>query len=101
MSLLEHVSDISEHVPGWTVIVLTITLIAMLLGGRILDIMDTVSHGVEKHVNQTIGEYMVNYDYRQLARNVWSAVAGVLVIVVILFWIGKAVNALRRGGEEL
>jgi hypothetical protein len=109
VSLLESLLDIGESVPGWTVIVLTGILIALLIGGRILDIMDTTVTGVESKIrnvtvdveNTTLGAFMPDYGYKTLARGVWATVTSILAIVVTLFWISKAVNALRRGGEEL
>jgi hypothetical protein len=109
VSLLESLLDIGESVPGWTVIVLTGILVALLIGGRILDIMDTTVTGVESKIrnvtvdveNNTLGAFMPDYGYKTLARGVWATVTSILAIVVTLFWISKAVNALRRGGEEL
>jgi hypothetical protein len=109
VSLLESLLDIGESVPGWTVVVLTGILIALLIGGRILDIMDTTVTGVESKIrnvtvdveNNTLGAFMPDYGYKTLARGVWATVTSILAIVVTLFWISKAVNALRRGGEEL
>jgi hypothetical protein len=109
VSLLESLLDIGESVPGWTVVVLTGILVALLIGGRILDIMDTTVTGVESKIrnvtvdveNNTLGAFMPDYGYKTLARGVWATVTSILAIVVTLFWISKAVNALRRGGEEL
>ena len=107
MSWLERLADISETMPGWTVLLLTALLITLLIGGRILDIIDTVTVGVEARINQTeiggktLGNYTVDYGHRQIARGVWATVTSILAIVVTLFWVGKAVNALKRGGEVI
>jgi len=110
VSILESLLDIGESIPGWTVIVLTGILVALLIGGRILDIMDTTVTGVESKIrnvtvdvenNNTLGAFMPDYGYKTLARGVWATITSILAIVVTLFWISKAVNALRRGGEEL
>jgi hypothetical protein len=103
-------SEASESIPGWTVIVLTAILATLLIAGRFLDILDTTTAGIEARVrgvvvnpetNETLGVYMPDYGYRALARGVWATITVLLGIVVTLFWVGKVVNALRRTGEEL
>jgi hypothetical protein len=110
VSLLEQLSEASESIPGWTVIVLTAILATLLIAGRFLDMLDTVTTGIEARVrgvvvnpetNETLGDYMPDYGYRALARGVWATVTVLLGVVVTLFWVGKVVNALRRTGEEL
>jgi hypothetical protein len=108
VSLLRLLSDIGESVPGWTVVALVGILIALMIGGRVLDMLETTTAGVESKVRSVnvsgvgaLGDYMPDYGYRALARGVWAAVTGALAMLVTLFWVGKAVNALRRGGEEL
>lgn len=110
MSFLEQLSDVSESIPGWTVIVLTAILATLLIAGRVLDMLDTMTTGVEARMrgvvvnpetNQTLGDYMPDYGYRALARGVWATVTVLLGAAVTLLWVGKVVNALRRAGEEL
>jgi len=110
VSFLEQLSDVSESIPGWTVIVLTAILATLLIAGRVLDMLDTMTTGVEARMrgvvvnpetNQTLGDYMPDYGYRALARGVWATVTVLLGAAVTLLWVGKVVNALRRAGEEL
>jgi hypothetical protein len=110
VSLLEQLSDVSESIPGWTVVVLTAILVTLLIAGRVLDMLDTMTTGVEARMrgvvvnpetNQTLGDYMPDYGYRALARGVWATVTVLLGAAVTLLWVGKVVNALRRTGEEL
>jgi hypothetical protein len=108
VSLLKSLSNVGESVPGWTVVALTGLLVVLMIGGRVLDMLETTIAGVESKVrsvnvseSETLGDYMPDYGYRALARGVWATVTGALAILVTLFWVGKAVNALRRVGEEL
>jgi hypothetical protein len=108
VSLLKLLSEVGESVPGWTVVALAGLLVVLMIGGRVLDMLETTTAGVESKVRsvnvsggETLGDYMPDYGYRALARGVWATVTSIVAMLVTLFWISKAVNALRRGGEEL
>jgi hypothetical protein len=110
VSLLERLSDVSESIPGWTVVLLTVILATLLIAGRVLDILGTVTESVEvkmrnvtvnPETGETLGSFMPDYGYKAIARGVWATVTVLLGAAVTLLWVGKVVNALRRAGEEL
>ena len=107
MSLGEWLLELSERVPGWTVVALAALLFTLLVAGRLLDLLETMATGVEQGVrsvnvtgNQTLGDYMPDYGYRELARWVWSVIVTALSAVIVLFAVVKVATAIVRRGEE-
>ena len=102
------VLDVGRTVPGWTVLMLLFIVILLLIGGRLLDLVDTTVHGVEERVgevpiggNETLGMYMPSYGYRELARSVWATVTSLTAVLLVLLVVAKVVNAFIKRGEEV
>jgi choline-glycine betaine transporter len=94
----ELVDKISE-IPGWTVVLMFALLVILLIGGRILDIMDMTTSGVENMVQNQGGFSLPNFGYRDIARFVWQAFTYLFAILFTVVVAVKISNALRHTGE--
>jgi hypothetical protein len=108
-SVAERLVSIGESVPGWTLIALLLALVTLLIGGRILDLTETVARGVETAVRNatvvvnestvSLGDYMPDYGYRDLARAAWATLTSLLAGALTLFAVSKVVTAIVKRGE--
>jgi hypothetical protein len=109
VSLAERVVSIGESVPGWTLIALLLVLVALLIGGRLLDLADTVAKGVEKSVRNatvevngstvSLGDYMPDYGYRNLVRALWATLTSLVTGALTLLAVSRIVTAIVKRGE--
>jgi hypothetical protein len=109
VEVAERLVSIGESVPGWTLLALLLALVALLIGGRLLDLTETVARGVEKTVRNTtvvvngstvsLGDYMLDYGYRDLARAVWATLTSLVAGALTLFAVSKVVTAIVKRGE--
>jgi len=101
---LSWLEQLGQEVPAWTVVLLTLIAVAMIVGGRILDLVETTATGVEAKTGDVVSELggrMPDYRYKELARGVWAALTTVFTALATLLWVAKAVNAFIKRGEEL
>jgi hypothetical protein len=109
VSLAERLVFVGESVPGWTLIALLLALVALLIGGRLLDLTETVAKGVEKAVRNatvevngttvSLGDYMPDYGYRDLVRALWATLTSLVAGALTLFAVSKVVTAIVKRGE--
>jgi hypothetical protein len=106
-SVLDALSSIGGRIPGWTPILFLALFIVLLVSGRLLDILDTTTAGVENqmaNVNTTDGipllNYTVDYGYRSYARTVWGIIVSVFGSMFVISAIAVMVNAFRSPGWE-
>jgi len=95
--------ELGERVPGWTVVLLALVLVSLLVGGRVLDIVETTARGVEGRVGSELGQFGVElpeYGYRSIARGVWAAVTSLVGVMVVVLAVAKMSTAIVRVGEE-
>jgi hypothetical protein len=92
--------DRINSIPGWTVVLMFALLVILLIGGRILDILDMTTSNVENMVQDQGGIPLPSLGYRDIARFVWQAFTylfGALFIIIVAV---KISNALRHAGES-
>lgn len=92
--------DRISNIPGWTVVLMFALLVILLIGGRILDILETTTTGVESMVQEQGGIPLPSLGYRDIARFVWQAFTylfGALFVIIVAV---KISNALRHAGES-
>jgi hypothetical protein len=97
---LSELVDRINSIPGWTVVLMFALLVMLLIGGRILDILDMTTSNVESMVQDQGGIPLPSLGYRDIARFVWQAFTylfGTLFIIIVAV---KISNALRHAGES-
>jgi len=97
---MSEVIDRINEIPGWTVVMMFALLVILLIGGRILDILETTTTGVENMVQNEGGIPLPSLGYRDIARFVWQSFTylfGALFIIIVAV---KISNALRHAGES-
>ncbi|MCC5989901.1 MAG: hypothetical protein LM558_00125 [Thermosphaera sp.] len=89
-----------NSIPGWTVVLMFIALVILLIGGRILDILDITTSGVENMVQEQAGIPLPSLGYRDIARFVWQAFTYLFATLFVVVVAVKVSNALRHAGES-
>ena len=95
-----------EAVPGHVALLLALILVIVLISGRLLDIMDTASRGIEKNITMVFDSLNATPrgDYGEMGRGIayttWRAILWILSFLVVLVLVGKMVNAIIKTGEE-
>ena len=80
--------------------------IVLLVMGRLLDLLDTTTAGVENQMsNVTVNDipfinYTVDYGYKSYARTVWGIIVSVFGSMFVISAIAVMVNAFRSPGWE-
>jgi hypothetical protein len=92
--------DRINEIPGWTVVLMFALLVILLIGGRILDILETTTTGVENMVQSQGGIPLPSLGYRDIARFVWQAFTYLFGSLFIIIVAVKISNALRHAGES-
>lgn len=97
-NVLGWLGELGEEIPGWSVILVTATLIMLVIGGRVLNIVDTTTAGVEGVVGGVLE--LPDYGYRELVRGLWASLTGVFAALTVVFGVAKMVTAFIKTGEE-
>jgi TRAP-type C4-dicarboxylate transport system permease large subunit len=105
MSSLQRFFEFVANMPGTTLVVLVAVLIALLVGGRFLDIVEMVYSGALNKVNTSVSSTMRTgvhevFDARALARGVWATITGFIVTLIIVVVVAKIATAIYKWGEE-
>jgi len=105
-SILDALSSIGGRIPGWTPILFLAIFIVLLVMGRLLDLLDTTTAGVENQMsNVTVNDipfinYTIDFGYRSYARTVWGIIVSVFGSMFVISAIAVMVNAFRSPGWE-
>ena len=105
-SVLDALSSIGGKIPGWTPILFLALFIVLLVMGRVLDLLDTTTAGVEKQMsNVTVNDipfinYAIDFGYRSYARTVWGIIVSVFGAMFAISAIAVMVNAFKSPGWE-
>ena len=104
--VLDALSSIGGRIPGWTPILFLVLFIVLLVAGRLLDLLDTTTAGVENQMsNVTVDDvpfinYTIDYEYRSYARAVWGVIVSVFGSMFVISAVAVMVNAFRSPGWE-
>jgi len=96
MDFFEKVEKTVEEMPGWTVVALFFMLVVLIIGGRILDIYETTTAGVEKMIDEHTDIVLPRLGYRDVARFVWESFTYLFTALFSVIVAVKVSSALRR-----
>jgi len=105
MSALQRFFETVANLPGTTLVVLVAVFIALLVGGRFLDIVETIYSGTLNKVNTTVSSTMNTAFYepfnaRALVRGVWATITSFIATLIIAIAVVKIATAIYKRGEE-